>query len=310
MNPPPDGDGPTPPWTDPHDTFTADDGARLHVARARPPGTPRAHLVITHGFAEHGDRYRSLAAACVRRGFAVHALDLRGHGRSPGRRTLVRRAERLVRDLDGLLAWAGQQGAPVLAFGHSFGGAITARVVQQRPDVATAVALSAPYLRTALREPAWLLALADVASRVAPALRTRPIDAGVVSSLPAEVRRYREDPLVDTGGVRLASVRELHALGARVLRDAHLLTTPTLIVHGDDDRLADPEGSRALARDAGAAVRLHPVAGGWHALLHDREATETCALVTDWFETRLQAAVEPDASAGPATWGPSERSRT
>lgn len=303
---PPVNDGATAPWTDPHGTFTADDGVRLHAARAVPPGAPRAQLVITHGFAEHGGRYGALAAACVQRGFAVHALDLRGHGRSPGRRALVRRAERLVRDVDGLLAWAAQQGAPVLAFGHSFGAAITARVVQQRPDAAAAVALSAPYLRTALPEPGWVLTLANVASRIAPALRTRPIDAGVVSSLPAEVRRYREDPRVDTGGVRLASARELHALGARVLRDAHLLSTPTLIVHGDDDRLAHPGGSRALARDAGEAVTLHRVAGGWHDLLHDRDAAETRAVVTDWFEARLQAAAEPDASAGPARWGPSE----
>ena len=61
---------------------------------------PRGIVVITHGFGEHGGTYRqaaeSLGAALD---VDVVAVDLRGHGRSPGRRGVVRRYEDLTDDL-------------------------------------------------------------------------------------------------------------------------------------------------------------------------------------------------------------------
>src|SRR3990172_13210604 len=51
--------------------------------RSWTPKTPsRALVIFVHGFTEHCGRYEHVAQALVARGVAVHALDLRGHGRS------------------------------------------------------------------------------------------------------------------------------------------------------------------------------------------------------------------------------------
>ena len=71
---------------------------------------PRGTLVIAHGFGEHGGTYRHVAEALgTRLDMDVVAVDFRGHGRSPGRRGVVRRYEDLTDDLACALEWAAQR---------------------------------------------------------------------------------------------------------------------------------------------------------------------------------------------------------
>lgn len=280
--------------------FTTDDGVELHVVHARPRSESRAHVLIVHGFAEHGGRYDALVESLARHGMTTHLVDLRGHGRSPGARAFVGDADRFVRDVILLLERLQPEPGALGLFGHSFGGAVAARAAQERPDLLDALVLSAPYLVPALQDPPWLLGAARLASYVAPRLRTRRIPAEVISSLEEERRRYREDPLVDHGGVRLASFREMRALGPRVLDDAERLVTPTLIVHGDGDGLAHPDGSRRLA--AGVVegpVTLRIVEGGRHELLHDVDADRVRTGIVEWLVDWLGLLPDP-ASTGEA----------
>ena len=275
------------------------DPAELHVRVVAPRGSTRARVAVVHGFAEHGDRYRPLAQALAERGMEAHLLDGHGHGRSPGVRGLVPSENLAVEAVEALLERLQDDGTPVAAFGHSFGGALVLRAAQRRPDLLDAVVASAPYLATGLPDPPWLLRVASAAGRLAPRLRTKPLDAAIVSNQPDEVRAYDEDPLVDRGGVRLGSIRALHAIGPRVLGDATRLVTPTLIVHGSDDRLASPEGSRRLYLAAGAGdVELHEVPGAAHALLHDVHAERVQEGVVAWLVDRL--GVQGDGSGAPA----------
>ncbi len=266
----------------------------LHVSVVAPTGAVRGRVAVVHGFAEHGGRYGELASAFAAQGLEVHAVDLRGHGQSRGVRALVRDASEAANDVTRLLERLRAAGGPVLGFGHSFGGALMLRAAQLRPDLVDAVAVTGPYLTTALDDPPWLFGVVNVVSRVLPLVRGRPIDATVVSTIPAEVRRYVDDPLVDVGGVRLASVRELHALGPRVLADADRLVTPTLIVHGGADRLASVQGSRELRDGAGADdVTLIEVPGNAHDLLHDVASEQMLSTIVTWGLERLGLAGRP-----------------
>src|SRR5262245_66050426 len=60
---------------------------------------PRAELLIVHGLAEYGDRYRDLSATLAARGISCFAYDQRGHGLRPGTRTHVERFDDFVADL-------------------------------------------------------------------------------------------------------------------------------------------------------------------------------------------------------------------
>jgi acylglycerol lipase len=99
---------------------------------------PRANLIVLHGLKDHSSRYGELAARLTQRGFNVYAFDLRGHGRSEGRKVFVSRFSLYVDDLENFLAIVKREspGRPVFLFGHSMGGTISARLVMTRsPDI-------------------------------------------------------------------------------------------------------------------------------------------------------------------------------
>lgn len=247
----------------------------LHEAVVPAEGPRTGRALVVHGFAEHAGRYRPFAERLAAAGLETTLLDLPGHGRSPGVRGRIDDAEALADRLVARLADLGRDGTPVAAIGHSFGGALLLRAAQRPGHDTRLVAVTGPYLASALATPAWLLALVGVASRIAPGLRTRPVPSGTVSGVRDEVEAYVRDPLVDRGGVRLASLRELHALGPRILADAARTRVPVRIVHGGQDALAALAGSRAFAAAGGAVpVDLHVVPDGAHDLLHDVAAAD------------------------------------
>ena len=71
-----------------------------------PAGVPRATVAVIHGLGEHSGRYEKLAERFTQAGYAVRAIDLRGHGESPGARGATRFAPALE-DIDGLVERCG-----------------------------------------------------------------------------------------------------------------------------------------------------------------------------------------------------------
>ncbi|HDQ71593.1 MAG TPA: alpha/beta hydrolase [Chloroflexi bacterium] len=228
-------------------TFETFDGLQLYHQSWMPEGKARATLAIVHGFGEHSGRYGNLVDYFVPRGCAVHAFDLRGHGRSPGARGYVERWDVFRNDVRAFLAVLQKQapGTPLFLLGHSMGGLIVLEYVLRDPGGLAGVVASGPLLAQAGVSP--LLALASkLLSLVLPRLTLDVgLDATALSRDPAVVEAYASDPLVHGQGTpRLG--QEI----ARAYEWAHAHATdmriPCLIVHGSADRLAPPEASRVF----------------------------------------------------------------
>ena len=83
--------------------WTAPDGARLALRRTVPADDPpRALVLLFHGFGDHSGRYAHVAEWLAGRGYAVWALDQRGHGRSPGPRGHISRYAQFLGDVAAL----------------------------------------------------------------------------------------------------------------------------------------------------------------------------------------------------------------
>src|SRR5690606_16896350 len=94
----------------------------------------RGAVVLIHGFSEHSGRYEGVAGHLAGFGLSTFALDLRGHGRSDGRRGHVPRFEVYLQELDRFRREV--QGVvgpelPLFLLGHSMGGLIALRYLQE-----------------------------------------------------------------------------------------------------------------------------------------------------------------------------------
>src|SRR5215470_16592063 len=64
------------------ETFPGAGGVELFAQYIRPIKPARAVVIVQHGLKDHGSRYAAFAERLVGEGYAVYAMDLRGHGRS------------------------------------------------------------------------------------------------------------------------------------------------------------------------------------------------------------------------------------
>src|ERR687894_30096 len=115
------------------------------------PDEPASALVVVvHGLAEHGGRYRYVAERLADKGFAVYAPDHHGHGLSEGSRANIGTMDGVADDVGSMLAEATRRHPDVPRFllGHSLGGLITLHYVTRRPVELAGVVLSGPALDT------------------------------------------------------------------------------------------------------------------------------------------------------------------
>jgi alpha-beta hydrolase superfamily lysophospholipase len=194
----------------------AGDGTQLALYRwtLAPAGT-RAVVMIVHGASEHAGRYDRFARFLNDNGYAVYAMDLRGHGATRLRSGALLDAgpdawNHFVEDQKWLreLIARDYPGKKVVLFGHSMGSAIAQDYLTRYGTSVDAYVLSGTFYGPP--PPVEVLKAADDAAASAP-LETSPIFAGLfvgfnkpfsdkpgfewLSRDTAEVARYVNDPL-------------------------------------------------------------------------------------------------------------------
>lgn len=254
------------------------------------PASPRAALLLVHGYGEHCGRYDHVGCWLAARGIAVHAYDHRGHGRSEGRRCHVDAFGDYLDDLAAMLdAVRGEApDRPLFLLGHSMGGLVVTAFLRERgPDVAGAIT-SGAALALPDAFPRWRVTLAQVMRRVAPRLALPSgLDAEGVSRDPAVVRAYRDDPLVESAMTTSLAMELLSAL-RRTAGGGAEVRVPMLLLHGGADRLCPVEGSRAFAKTVatpGSGLRVYP--GLYHEILNEPEHETVLGDVLAWIDERL-----------------------
>lgn len=249
----------------------------------------RAVVVVVHGFCEHGGRYTRLAEELRKHGCAVYAIDLRGHGQSEGSRIAIRRFEEYLDDVEGVIERVRHQhpGQPVFLLGHSMGGAIGLWLaITRRPPLAGLIA-AAPAVHVGDRVSPVLRRLASVGSVVVPWLRVIRARGMRISRDPAVVAEFQADPFVFHGRFPVRTGAEILRIGHAIQSAAESLTLPTLLLHGTEDRVTDPVGSRMVfdrARSPDKTLRLYP--GLYHDLFHEPEHPQVTADVLAWLASR------------------------
>ncbi|MBW4445266.1 MAG: lysophospholipase [Plectolyngbya sp. WJT66-NPBG17] len=221
------------------------EGLKLHYQSWQPDHHTQAVVILLHGLGSHSGRFNNIVQYLVPAGYRVYALDLRGHGRSAGLRGHLNHWAEFRGDLSHFLSLIDEQcpNCPRFVLGHSLGGMIALDYGLRFPTALQGIITIAPALGLNGISSTKLL-LANAFSQIAPRFRLKVgIDLEAISRDQAVLNSCAQDPLVHS----IASARfgsELFKTIAWVESQAANLQVPLLILHGGDDSIAHPEGSR------------------------------------------------------------------
>ncbi len=253
--------------------------------------SPRAVLLLQHGWAEYAQRfvtqYNQLVPHLLNAGISVYAFDMWGHGRSLGARAVTDVGQAVEDHLAARRKLQGQP-LPVFVLGHSLGGLVTASSVVRDQSGLSGVILMSAALQYQSTAP--LRIFANIAAFIAPTMPA-PLQAADPSALyqgAEEDELHANDPLLYRGRLPMLVAAD----GATISHDNWNRypnwKVPVLVMHGTADESTDPQGSQRLFETIASEDKtLHLVEGGRHELLNDTKRDETLQVLLTWLERRL-----------------------
>ncbi len=306
--------------------LTMDDQVKVHVKQWQVRGEkPRAILQLSHGMAEHIERYDPFAQYLVEKGIYVFGNDHRGHGqtgKSAGRMGFLAKQdgfERIVDDLYTITLHIQKEypETPVFLLGHSMGSFVARRYIQKYADAIQGVIISGTaYSPGVAGKMGKMLALMEErrSGPTAPSpLMNRlvfgannksfhnPITAfDWLCSNSEVVENYIDDPLCGF----ICSSRFFYDLltGLEMIHDPNLIQTipkdlPMLIFSGDMDPIGNNgKGIQKVVqqykKNGLNNIEYKLFTNGRHEMLNEVNKDEVYTFVFDWIQKQIQREAE------------------
>lgn len=268
--------------------FTSFDGTQLffrewHAEKAE------AMILIIHGLGEHSGRYTKLAGDFNSAGVSVFSFDLRGHGKSDGKRGHIMSFNEYLYDVDNFKQMLLKRfSKPLFILGHSMGGLIAMNFTIKNPSNISGLITSGALFRIRVKVPEWKKRLGIFLSNRIPSLSmSNGLNPDHLSHDSEVVRAYKKDPLVHTK-VTARWFTEITSAMEETFRTAPRLNTPVLMLHGSDDMLTDPKGSAdlyALLTISDKTLKFYE--GFFHEIYNEIGREKPINDTVEWIKKRL-----------------------
>lgn len=272
--------------------YVSFDGIKLSGYLWEPKENPKALINLVHGFGEYSERYDHWAAKFIEKGFVVHAIDYRGHGKSDGRRGHINSFDDFLGDIDVLVKESRKlfPELPQLIYGHSLGGNIVTNYILKKENNFVVAVISSPWYQLAFQPSALSLWFARIIKRIFPKFtKNAKLDVKGLSHDHDVVNRYLADPLVHEK-ISVRMFYEIYNAGQWVLNNAEKLNTPVLLQHGTGDPITSYKASKEFfekAKSQGKEIEYKEWDGLYHELHNELETDEIFEFVNDWINKKL-----------------------
>ena len=243
----------------------------------------KMRVFIVHGIAEYAKRYDDFTHFLNENGYSVIRFDLRGHGRSEGKRGYVRRFEDFIEDLDHIIEEYKGPKKNVL-FGHSMGALITHLYMLNNKIIDLVITSGGPtyYIKDAAF-------LRYTGYRYFGFLK---IKNNLSYEKLSHDRKIEDDYMADQLVLKsyyINLIGEMFIRGVKTLNknlDKH--DKPILMLHGEKDKIVpEPFSSRlfALLKQTDKTYISYP--DMWHEILNETNKDQVKSDILKWLEARI-----------------------
>lgn len=250
-------------------------------------------MIVCHGAGEFKENYRELCESLATRGVVALAIDMHGHGASGGERFHVD-MNQWVPDVRAAVEFLSSHPnvAPgrIGAFGLSSGGTAILEAALVEPRLKALVALDATVRNIMPR----LLALSFKALNLLGGIKRwitkkdlrlsllKMLEGVRMASDPEVERALRANPRSVEAFKAFPLPGAAHSFFVDTLQKVSRITSPTLVLWGEDDQLDPPETARLLYNALMCKKQLHIIPGNGHVGHLDRNRGRVFSLTADW----------------------------
>jgi alpha-beta hydrolase superfamily lysophospholipase len=272
--------------------LTANDRTKLFTRAWLPDAVQsdwKGVICLIHGFGEHVGRYVHVADFFNKNGYAFIGMDTRGHGQSEGKRGHTPQYDVYLDDIQLFLndVKSKYKSTPLFLYGHSMGGNLVLNfVLKRKPDIVGLVA-SGPLIQLSFKPKPGTITLGKIMRSVYPTLT---LPGGVVpehiSKDPSVVEAYKNDPLVHS---TITAAAGIGLTEANAWLDTYngALSTPALIMHGDDDKLTSQPASEAFSKRVQGDITYKIWRGMYHEIHNEPDKIQVLTYMLGWLDSKI-----------------------
>ena len=221
-------------------TFNGVDGTELFFRVIEPLTAPKAAVIVIHGHGDHSGGMHNLIAGLVNHEYSVYAFDLRGHGKSAGKRGFIQSWDEFSGDLHEFrkLVSFDQPNLPLYIVGHSIGGLITLEYALEHSTGISGIVAISPAISYEVTSVEQLGI--SLMNRLKPDYSIKKSGRIRLLKKKSAIRaKYESDSLrhnIVTPGLGHSLIQAI----SRVINKAPSITLPFLLQFGLDDKITPP----------------------------------------------------------------------
>ena len=254
------------------------------------PSVAAASLLIVPGLGEHGGRYQQCANFFAARELDVYAIDLIGHGLSPGERGCIESYEGILDEIEAAVeaVVSRNPNLPLVLWGHSMGGNLVLNYLLRKSRLPHCAIASGPMLRAGNPPGPSFMWFARKLAMVWPNYRLQtPVHYSDCTRDPVQIQRMSSDRLFHKR-VSLRLGAALIDSGEWAIEHAGELRTPLLLIHSEQDAITSAAASKEFAANCNDLCELRILPDSLHDLHRDVDSEAILQSMQEWMVKRAK----------------------
>ncbi len=265
------------------------DSTEIYYAKDIPQNS-KAVIVIIHGFSEHLGRYEDVKNEFNNYGYSVYRFDVRGHGRSGGKKGYIKDFNHFMEDTDVIIELVNKENnnIPIFMMGYSMGGFIAAIYgIKYGNKINGQILSSAATLR-----PVYTRGLAGSFLKIlnffCSDFKIRREVINTFFKPDRDIESYENDSLMLTESTLKLHVEFLINGVNWLKKNIHHYTLPCLLIHGEKDRVISKKASEYFHTNISSADRqLKIYKNLTHEIFDEKNRGQVLHDINTWLLQRL-----------------------
>ncbi len=264
-------------------SISASDGIKLFIRDYSLQNSNKVILII-HGLGEHSGRYLKLIQDFNDKDISVFTIDIRGHGKSEGKRGHSPFYQQLMNDIQCFIEHVTKKipDQNYFLYGHSFGGNLVINYSFQENKKINGIIATSPLIKPSIAPSRIVLFMGKLFKKIVPSLiLSNGININGISRDMQVINDYINDPLIHNK-VSVQLGLDIISSGIYALENSQYITVPMIVFHGKNDGLTSYSASQKLVQNSGPNIKFIGFDEAYHEIHNEPEKVELLRNIFHW----------------------------